>query len=458
MEEQRLFLRLSVFAAAFDIATAEAVMASDDLPADRVADLVARLADRSMLTRPGHSGVGRYRMLETLRAYAASQLPAAEADRFRGRHAAFMVDLAERAEAGLYGPDELIWARRVEAWLDDLRTAWNWARNAVEVDVAVRLAAALTRFAYWRVRPDILAWGAWAVEAVPAHPRLAVAYAAAANGAWVDGQLDQARELARRGVAAGGGSAAPTAAAPLEALGDVALLTGDLAAALEAYHGVAALAAPGDLAGLAIAKANQALTLSYARDDQAACATARQAVVAALASANPTAIAMARFAEGEALADLDPTGAAAALEEARRRAQDVGNRFVAGTALTATVALRSRHGPPDRALALFRDAVKHWRSTGNRALLVVTLRNRVVLLARTGRDQAAATLAATLQRQAPGKSYGTEAERIATALAAVRQRLGGAAYAQAWAAGPARTLEEAADDAVGLLDSGPGVE
>ena len=167
---------------------------------------------------------------------------------------------------------------------------------------------------------------------------------------------------------------------------------------------------------------------------------------------------MARFAEGEALADLDPPGAVAALEQARRRAQDVGNRFIAGTALTATVALRSRHGPPDQALLLFREAVGHWRSTANRALIVTTLRNLVVLLARTGRDEAAATLAATLQLQAPGKSYGTEAERIATALATVRRRLGHAAYAQAWAAGTARTLEEAADDAMHLLETGSSVE
>jgi predicted ATPase len=457
-EQQRLFLRLSVFAAAFDLDAAEQVVADEDLPAGRVADLVAGLADRSMLTRPGHSGVGRYRMLETLRAYAAARLPAAEADRFRRRHAAFMVDLAERAEAGLYGPDEPAWARRVEAWLDDLRAAWAWARDAGEVDVAVRLAAALTRYGYWGVRPDMLAWGAWAAAAVPAHPRLAAAHAAAAHAAWVDGRLDQARELARRGVAVAGGPAAPAAAAPLEALGDAALLSGDLEAALEAYRGVAALAAPGDLAGLAIATANQALVLSYGGDDQAACTIASQAVVAARASANPTAMAMARFAEGEALVNLDPAAAAAALEEARRRAQEVGNRFVAGTALTAAVALRSRHGPPDQALALFRDAVQHWRNSGNRGLIVTTLRNLVVLLARTGRDEAAVTLAATLQLQAPGKSYGTEAERIATALAAIRRRVGDAAYARAWAAGEARTLDEAADQAIRLLDSDIGAK
>ena len=450
-DEQRLFLRLSVFAGGFDIAAAEAVAADDDVPAGRVADLVAQLAERSMLTRPGAGGVGRYRVLETLRAYAADRLPADEADRVRSRHASFMVDLAERAEAGLYGPDEQAWAHRVEQWLDDLRAAWGWARDAGQVDLAVRLAAAVIRYGYWRVQGDLLAWGSWVAANVSAHPRLAVAHAGAAAAAWLDGRLEEASDLARRGIEAAGGPASTSAAAPLEALGDVAMLAGDLAAALEAYRAVATLAPPADQAGLAVATANQALTLAYA-GDRAAGAAAQAAVATALASGNPTAIAMARFAEGEAFADADPARASAALDEAIRRAREVGNRFVAGAALTAMVALRGRHGPPEAALSLFRDAVDHWRANGNRSLLVVTLRNLVVLLARTGRDQSAATLAATLEETAESRPYGAEAARITTALAAVRRRLGEAAYGRAWAAGTARTLEEAADDAVGLLD------
>jgi hypothetical protein len=163
-------------------------------------------------------------------------------------------------------------------------------------------------------------------------------------------------------------------------------------------------------------------------------------------------MAMARFAEGEAFAEADPARASAALEEAMRRAREVGNRFTAGTALTAMVALRSRHGPPEEALALFRDAIGHWRTSRNRTLLVTALRNLVVLLARTGQDEPAAALAATLHEAAPSRSYGAEADRITTALAAVRQRLGAAAFDAAWAAGAARTLEEAADGAMRLLE------
>jgi hypothetical protein len=139
-----------------------------------------------------------------------------------------------------------------------------------------------------------------------------------------------------------------------------------------------------------------------------------------------------------------------------RRGGEVGNRFVAGTALTALVALRGRHGPPEEALALFRDAIDHWRVSRNRTLLVTTLRNLVVLLARTGRDEPAAALAASVREVAPSRSYGAEAARIATALAAVRRRLGEAPYQRAQEAGAARTLEEAADHAMRLLAPGPG--
>jgi hypothetical protein len=119
------------------------------------------------------------------------------------------------------------------------------------------------------------------------------------------------------------------------------------------------------------------------------------------------------------------------------RAKDIANPFVAGVALNAAVALRGRRGPPDQALALFREAIAHWRATGNRALIVTTLRNLVVLLARIGQDEPAAVLAATLEHTAPAKTYGAEAERIATALATARQRLGDAAYAHAWDTGGA---------------------
>jgi hypothetical protein len=88
--------------------------------------------------------------------------------------------------------------------------------------------------------------------------------------------------------------------------------------------------------------------------------------------------------------------ALAVLDEARIVATTVRNHFVSGIALSAEVVLHDRHGPPDEALARFHDAIEHWRATGNEMLLITTLRNLVVLYARTAPDEAAARLAATL--------------------------------------------------------------
>lgn len=448
--EQLLFLRLSVFAAEFDLAAAEAVVADAELPASRIADLVARLADRSMLTRPGTSGVGRYRMLETLRHYAASRLPDAARQEVRRRHAEFLTSFAERAETGLNSENEAAWVRAVEGWLSDMHAAWRWASEA-RPDLAVRLVAALLWFGYWRLRTDVLAWGEWVVREVSSHPRLPQAYTAAAHAAWCDGKLDLARDLARQAIEVAGGERHVHAAAALNALGDIELLSGALEDALPVYEAYALLCErAGDAVGYALGRANTALTLAYGGDLRAT-DVAADAVAAAYRAGNPTTIAFALFAHGEALADDDPDRASAALAEARSVAADVGNPFVSGVALTASLALSGRCGDPTTALALFREAIEHWQRSGNRALIVTTLRNLVILLARTGRDVPAAELAAALEHTAHAKTYGVEAERIETALSAVRQRLGDDVYARAWAAGARRSLDAAAEHAAAIL-------
>lgn len=158
--EQLLFARLHVFAATFDIAAAEAVTADERVPPDLVAHLVARLAERSLLTRPGYAG------------------------------------------AGLIGPDEERCARLLEDWLDDARAAWTSARDHDQIDLAMRLVAALTPYAYWRLRLDVLAWGEWLAQAIPAHSvpdqeSLPTAYAAAATASWMRGAARPARPAGR---------------------------------------------------------------------------------------------------------------------------------------------------------------------------------------------------------------------------------------------------------------------
>jgi predicted ATPase/DNA-binding SARP family transcriptional activator len=58
-DERRLFERLSVFAGGCDLAASEAVCADELLPASDVADVVARLVDKSMVVVGGRRAVGR---------------------------------------------------------------------------------------------------------------------------------------------------------------------------------------------------------------------------------------------------------------------------------------------------------------------------------------------------------------------------------------------------------------
>ncbi|GAA1014488.1 SARP family transcriptional regulator [Acrocarpospora pleiomorpha] len=435
-DEQRLFLRLSVFAASFDISTAEAVVADDDLPAERVADLMARLADRSMITRPGSAGIGCYRLLETLRVYAASRLP--DADRFRRRHAEVLAGFAEEADRGLFGPDEVAWTHRVESRLDDIRAAWAWSRDA-DPQLMIRLIGPLFRFAYWRLRGDLL--------------RLARPGAAAGSGqclaatAWeasMAGRLDEALKLAARAV-----ELAPDSPVVTEIFGDIAMFNGTLDDAVAAFQ--RAHESHEEPAAQAISLGNQALAYSYGGDDAEAAAHADKALALALDSGNPTAICFTRYALAEALADLDPETALELFEAARVTADEIGNRLVSGVVRTASVALRGRHGPAEPALRLFHEVITHWVATESRSLLVTALRNLVLLLARTARDQAAVELAGTLAATTPVASYGIEARRLHTALTAARHRLGPEAYADAWAQGARRSFEETALRALELI-------
>ncbi|GAA0428440.1 SARP family transcriptional regulator [Acrocarpospora corrugata] len=435
-DEQRLFLRLSVFASSFDLATAEAVAADADLPAGKIADLVARLADRSMLTRPGPAGVGRYRMLETIRVYAAARLP--DADRYRRRHAEVFAEFTRRADSGLFGPDEAAWAQRLESRLDDIRAAWAWTRDA-DPGLMLRLVVPLFRFAYWRLRGDLLLLAAPGAVAGSAECLAATAFAAS-----MEGRLDEALPMAAQAMAMD-----PDSPVVTEVFGDLALFNGTLDDALAAFQR-AAQSQP-EPAAQAISLGNQALACSYGGDDAEAAARAEKAVALALGSGNPTAICFAGFVHAEVIADLDPDTALQLFETARVTADEIGNRLVSGVVRTASVALRGRYGPAEPALRLFREVITHWVATESRSLLVTALRNLVLLLARTARDRAAAELAGGLDATTPVASYGIEARRLDTALAAVRYRLGPEAYEAAWATGARRSFGATASRALELI-------
>ena len=143
--------RLSVFAGGFGLEAAEAVAAGEGIDETSVLDLVAALAERSLVQVSERDGEARYRLLETIRLYAQQRL--AERDdpaRVRDRHLDFFVGLAGRARAGLAGPEPEPWLRRLAAELDDLRAAMDWAVESGRPLAVFDIAE--PTFAFWMVR------------------------------------------------------------------------------------------------------------------------------------------------------------------------------------------------------------------------------------------------------------------------------------------------------------------
>ena len=162
-----VFARLGVFSGGFDVEAAEAVATGDGLEAWDVVDAVTDLTAKSMVvSERGPSGT-RYRLLETMRAYARERLDQqADADSWRRRHAEHYATVAEEFGPMLLGPDELATRARLHLELDNVRSAVTWAldsRERGDSDLAARIIGALSVESQMN---GVLGIGAWADRAV----------------------------------------------------------------------------------------------------------------------------------------------------------------------------------------------------------------------------------------------------------------------------------------------------
>ncbi|MFJ6409549.1 BTAD domain-containing putative transcriptional regulator [Streptomyces hydrogenans] len=148
--ERVVLSRLAVFGEGGDLAAVTAVATGDGVSGGEVWELVGRLVDRSLVTVTDGPYGPRYRLLESVAAYAQERLAErAEADAVRDRHLAHYLDLAERAEPGLRGPDQHAKLDRLDAEAGHLRAALGTALSrSGDGGPAARLARAL---AWWRL-------------------------------------------------------------------------------------------------------------------------------------------------------------------------------------------------------------------------------------------------------------------------------------------------------------------
>lgn len=152
--ERVLLRRLAVFAGAFSLEAAGAVVASAEIASPDVVDGISSLVAKSLVVAEVEAAIPRYRLLDTTRAYAIEKLAkSGECEQLARRHAEYYRDLFERAEIELESRPTAAWLGDVtEAWMEvhgpvinEVRAALDWAhRDRGDPTLAVDLTAAAT--------------------------------------------------------------------------------------------------------------------------------------------------------------------------------------------------------------------------------------------------------------------------------------------------------------------------
>jgi predicted ATPase/DNA-binding XRE family transcriptional regulator len=176
--EQALLQRLSVFAGPFDLRAAEAVGGFGEIDAGDVTSPLGSLVDKSLVVADTDAEIARYRLLETIRLFAAEVADADSEDiaHAADAHCAHFLAVVEEAADHMVRSDQGHWFARLDADYTNVRSA---ARHAASTPAGttqlLRFGIALWR--YWTVRPGVDEIAALLVSALrrpeaKADPRL----------------------------------------------------------------------------------------------------------------------------------------------------------------------------------------------------------------------------------------------------------------------------------------------
>jgi tetratricopeptide (TPR) repeat protein len=144
--EQVLFQRMAVFVGGCTLAAVARVC--EDGPGTELFDQISSLVDKHLVLQEEQAdGEPRFGMLETLREFGLERLQASgELGMIQHRHAEYYLTLAEEADQHMEAPSQLLWLVRLEAEHSNVRAALLWAIENRELDLSLRLGAALPRF------------------------------------------------------------------------------------------------------------------------------------------------------------------------------------------------------------------------------------------------------------------------------------------------------------------------
>lgn len=414
-EEQRLFVRLAVFHGGCTIEAAEGV-------ADADLDVLQSLVGKNLIRRVGE----RFSMLETIREYALERLEPREAVWLRRRHAAHFLALAEKAEphlvergVGVVRDGNDAWLDRLEREHDNIRAALDWLHESGQTELGLRMAGAISEF--W-CGNDHVAEGRRRLErAIRVDDRPTAARAKALVGA-----AHMARDS---------GDAQTARLRAEEALALSRELADLRSGAVAAFYLALADADEGDFA-----QARRFFELSGRGFRQLG------ADHHALLAARMVAWMHHELGERQYARELD--------EDNLRRARALGNRQLEATTLGTLASHAVKEGRLDAALVLAAKSLRISLELGRPRGVVRQLGRCAAALAATGSVSTAARLLACSDAFRTEIGVGTAPDIAAEnerTLAVIHAQLDDAAFAEAWEAGRALTVDAAVALAHGAI-------
>jgi predicted ATPase/class 3 adenylate cyclase len=455
--ERGVFDRLGVFPASFDAAAAAEIAGANGLQRWDILDSLTSLVAKSMVAEEeGPDQTSRYRLLETMRAYARQQLAAGEPGRLQHRHAEYYAAFAERAGPELGGPAQLEWQPRILAERDNLQAAVTWALTSGSQarPPAFRIVAALG--ALVSISPSTASgWAeACAAQIGACPPELrGMVTAAAAWSAFFAGDLPLARRRAED-VLQDPASTDPISLGLLRLVrAHTCTLTGQpergASIAREGRQEAADLGIEFLVAYFLVA---EAMARTAAGDYAAARPPAMEAVEVARRVQNPALSAMAFCAAAGAIWPSDPQTALTLIEDSLALARAGASGAVLSTALMQAGLIRAQTANLPGALAVLQEAMAQQHADGNRLLLGVTLQIAVVVLALLGEAERAVVLSGACSAHFLPDIPAVPRDQkmgIGEAQALARRTLGETAYTAALARGAAMDNDELAGYAQG---------
>ncbi|MGB9223186.1 ATP-binding protein, partial [Mycobacterium sp.] len=340
--EKTVLERCSVFSGGFDLQSACAVAGSGDRDEYAILEVLDALVRKSLLIADRSAGRTRFSMLETIRQFAQEQLVArGEASEIRAAHSRYFAGREADIMALWDSPHQREAYDWFTAELANLRTAFRWAADHGDLDVAATIATYVGFLGAGVQTFEPIAWAEELIESarVADHPRLAFLYVMASL-CYTTGRIEAAVGYSEAGQIVLGRSREALPYGIEAVLGAVYLVIGQPERCAEVCRAQLARRrdTPVYIRGWLVG------ALSVAGCGGEAMDSADGLIEAAEATGNPSVLTLALYAYGLAFRDADPVGALNAVGRGLVIAQDSGNRAQASVLANGLALLEAEHG------------------------------------------------------------------------------------------------------------------